>query len=308
MTPAVSVVTIFRDAARYLQEAIDSVVAQTFTDWELLLVDDGSSDASTAVARSAVARDADRVRYLEHPGHANRGMSASRNLGVASARAPFIAFLDADDLYLPAKLSHQVSLMDEHPEAGMVYGPTTLWFGWTGDPRDAAKDRVYPTRVPARRPIDPPDLFVSYMRTRAPTPLTCSVLVRREAVQRAGGFEESFAGMYEDKVFFHNVALREVIVVSDRSLDLYRQHDESTSARALASGEWHRRHPNVANARFMSWVDTYARSDPPHAALVRRELRRAQLRQRWEHSRAGRGLRLVRRAARRRMSSARRRR
>src|SRR3712207_221993 len=79
--PRVSVVVIFLDAARFLGEAVASVLGQTYGAWELLLVDDGSTDGSSALARGYAAAQPGRVRYLEHPGHANRGMSAARNLG-----------------------------------------------------------------------------------------------------------------------------------------------------------------------------------------------------------------------------------
>jgi glycosyltransferase involved in cell wall biosynthesis len=85
-SPRVSVICIFLDEERFLREAIDSVVAQDFTDWELLLVDDGSRDASTGIARDYATAMPDKVRCLEHSDHANRGMSAARNLGLAHAR------------------------------------------------------------------------------------------------------------------------------------------------------------------------------------------------------------------------------
>ena len=86
-SPEVSVTIIFLDEERFLAEAVESVLAQSYTNWELLLVDDGSTDRSTEIARGYALANPDRIRYLEHPGHANRGMSASRNLGVRSARA-----------------------------------------------------------------------------------------------------------------------------------------------------------------------------------------------------------------------------
>ena len=82
---------IFWEAERFLEEAIESVVAQTYASWELLLVDDGSRDGSTAIARRYVRRFPDRMRYLEHPGHANLGMSASRNLGIRHSRGSYVA-------------------------------------------------------------------------------------------------------------------------------------------------------------------------------------------------------------------------
>ena len=82
-TPLVSVVMPFLDGIRFLPEAIDSVVTQTYPEWELLLVDDGSTDGSSALARDYARGRPDRIRYLEHAGHANRGKSTSRNLGIA---------------------------------------------------------------------------------------------------------------------------------------------------------------------------------------------------------------------------------
>ena len=84
--PLVSVVIIFLNPGEFLSEAIESVFAQTYGNWELLLVDDGSTDSSTDVALQYAARYPERTRYLEHKGHQNRGMSASRNLGIRNAR------------------------------------------------------------------------------------------------------------------------------------------------------------------------------------------------------------------------------
>src|ERR1043165_6445791 len=94
----------FLNAQRFLAEAIDSVLAQTFGDWELLLVDDGSSDGSTRIAKHWAKRFSSKVRYIDHPRHGNRGISASQNLAVREAAGDYIAFLDADDVWLPEKL------------------------------------------------------------------------------------------------------------------------------------------------------------------------------------------------------------
>ena len=75
-------------------------------------------------------RDPSRIRYFEHAGHANRGMSAARNLGLDHARGRYIAFLDADDVWLPEKLREQVSALNDNPRAGMVYGRTLIWHSW----------------------------------------------------------------------------------------------------------------------------------------------------------------------------------
>ena len=113
----VSVVIIFFNEERFLAEAVASVYAQTYHDWELLLVDDGSSDRSSEIARGYVERDPARVRYLQHPGHVNRGQGAARNLGVRAAQGEWVAFLDGDDVWLPERLERSVALALAHAEA-----------------------------------------------------------------------------------------------------------------------------------------------------------------------------------------------
>ena len=114
----VSVVINFFNEERFLAEAVDSVYAQTFHDWELLLIDDGSSDRSSDIARGYAEHDPARVRYLEHPGHANRGAGASRNVGVHAARGEWVAFLDGDDIWLPERLERSVALAAGAPGCG----------------------------------------------------------------------------------------------------------------------------------------------------------------------------------------------
>jgi len=117
MTPSglVSVVIIFLNERRFMEEAIQSVFEQTYNDWELILVDDGSNDRSSDIARGYASRYPERIRYLEHPEHENRGMSASRNLGLEHGRGEFVALLDADDVWLPHKLERQVEVLAQHP-------------------------------------------------------------------------------------------------------------------------------------------------------------------------------------------------
>src|SRR3546814_649945 len=135
----VSIVMPFLDAERFIGEAIASVFAQTHPHWELILVDDGSTDGGTAIARDLAARHPGKLRYLDHPGHRNRGTSASRNLGIAHARGDCIAFLDADDVYLPDRLERHVALLDAAPEADMVQSDTLRWYSWS-DP--ALEDEI----------------------------------------------------------------------------------------------------------------------------------------------------------------------
>jgi glycosyltransferase involved in cell wall biosynthesis len=101
--------------AHYIAEAIQSVRQQHFKDWELVIVDDGSTDATASIVKSFTDP---RIRYLYQM---NQGVSSARNTGIEAAQGEYIAFLDADDLFLDNKLSLQVSYLDIHPEAGLIY-------------------------------------------------------------------------------------------------------------------------------------------------------------------------------------------
>lgn len=108
--PAVTIVMPAFRAGRTLPEAVASIRAQAFTDWELVIVEDGSGDDTAAVA-ARLARDDPRIRLIVLP--ENRGPAQARNQAIAVARGRFIAFLDADDLWLPGKLSAQIAFMQE---------------------------------------------------------------------------------------------------------------------------------------------------------------------------------------------------
>src|SRR5262249_17586544 len=140
--PLVSVIIIFWNEEAFIHEAIQSVFAQTYANWEMLLADDGSTDGSTAIARWYAEHHPGKVRYLEHEGHQNRGMSASRNLGIRHAQGEYIALLDADDVWLPNKLEEQVAILNARPEAGTVYGAIQWRVRLTRDPEGTQRGRI----------------------------------------------------------------------------------------------------------------------------------------------------------------------
>lgn len=271
--PLVSVVVIFLDAERFLEEAIGSVLAQSYPHWELLLVDDGSTDRSSAIARRLAESDPARIRYLEHPGHRNLGMSASRNLGLSHSRGKYLALLDADDVWLPEKLARQVAILEAHPEVALLFGAPLYWFGWTGAAADQARDYVIDLKLPAERVYDPPALLVAFLDGSAPPPCPSDVLVRRQAAAEAGGFEDRFRGMYEDQAFFAKLLLRYPAYASGETWDRYRQHPDSCYAVAKASGT-----REAARRFYLTWLRDHLRqhrlAEGPVRRTVHAELRR----------------------------------
>src|SRR5262249_26786865 len=162
-----------------IEEAIISVLEQTYACWELFLVDDGSTDDSTEIARRYAQQHSGRIWYLQHHNHQNRGMSASRNLGLNHARGDLIAFLDADDVWLPEKLERQVAIMEAQPKAAMVYGSSQHWYSWTGDAVDLPRDYIPAVGIEAGL-IAPPALLTLSLKSTARTPCPSNFLVRRE--------------------------------------------------------------------------------------------------------------------------------
>jgi glycosyltransferase involved in cell wall biosynthesis len=223
--PAVSVVVIFLNAETFLQEAVESVLAQTFTDWELFLVDDGSTDGSTEIARSYAARFPGKVIYLEHEGHTNKGMTASRNLGIAHARGEFVAPLDADDVWFPEKLKTQVRLLNEHPEATMVAAPSMYWYA------DGAKTLQPMALNPGI--LEPGAWIPRILEKDDNTACPSAVMIRTAALRAAGGFESSFKGplmVFEDQVMWFKMTLSAPVYFHPEPVLFYRIHSASYCA------------------------------------------------------------------------------
>jgi glycosyltransferase involved in cell wall biosynthesis len=268
--PTVSIITMFLNEERFLPSAVASVFAQTFSDWELLLVNDGSTDTSPALARSYADGAPDRIRYIEHVGGRNRGMSASRNLGIRHARGEFIAFMDADDVWLPDKLAGQVALMREYPSAAMVYGCTHYWFSWTGRPEDMERDYVTGALPDADLLVPPPELLRRCLLDENQFPTGSAPLLRRSVVEQVGGYDETFP-LYEDLAFYSKILLEEDVYVSATCWHRYRQHDASACAVAVAAGTAH-----PLRGRYLRWLQSHVQArhadDLALAAALRRAL------------------------------------
>ena len=254
-TPTVSIILPFLNGQRFFNEAVQSVFSQTWNDWELLLIDDGSTDESTSYARRLAAEQPERIHYVEHPGHINRGLPASRNVGIVKAQGKYLALLDVDDIWLPEKLTRQVAILDRHSVVAMVYGPLVFWYGWTGDPADAKRDFVCPMGKQYNSIIAPPVMLLRQIELTDGLPAPSSALFRRDIALEVGGFDES-AGLYDDEVFFSKIALRFPVYVMSESLDRYRQHPDSLLARAILTGEyaWCKGPPNKARGVFLRWL------------------------------------------------------
>jgi hypothetical protein len=268
-SPKISVICIFYNAEKYFVEAIDSVLAQSVEDFEFILADDGSTDSSTSIAKSYAARDP-RVRHIEHEGHVNRGMSATRNLGLAAAQGEFIAFIDADDVWEPRKLEEQLAVFSAHPQLAMVCGAVRYWRSWGG-----GNDRVIPSGPALDVPLAPPSVLVStYPLGAAAAPCPSDLLLRAGAVRAVGGFESHFTGprqMYEDQGFLAKIYLRFPVYFDSRCWLSYRQHHESIVSKVTGDGGY-----DEVRLYFLSWLERHLDQHPELGGTAgRRAVKRA---------------------------------
>ena len=232
MPPAVSIITSFLNEERYLQQAIESVRSQSFRDWELILVDDGSTDGSSEMARTYARESEGQIKYLDHEHHANRGLSPSLNEGISVARGNYVAFLDADDVWLSNKLEDQLALLEQYPLASAVYGGLCYWESWTQTP--AAKDEIFYPEVGKDSLVAPPRLLLeTYPLGQGTPPGPSDILVRRDALMRLGGFESQFVGIYgrfSDQAFFAKLHLNDSVYVAGKCWTKYRLREGSICA------------------------------------------------------------------------------
>ena len=196
--PNVSVVIPAYNCAEFLPAAIESVLAQTYSDLEIIVIDDGSTDETL----SAVTRYLDRIHFLRQP---NKGLPGARNTGIRAARAPFIALLDADDTWLPEKLELQMPRFTD-PAVGIVYSDFSVRYA---DGRQQASYLV-------NRPLAAEGyVFEPYIQSRFLFPST--MVLRRELVEACGLFDEQMLAC-EDIELFARILLRCKVARIDRAL------------------------------------------------------------------------------------------
>jgi len=212
MTRLVSILMPAYNAEKYIAESIQSVMVQTFAGWELIVVDDGSTDNTAGVINAFVSADA-RIKYVYQP---NGRLGKARNTAFRHSTAGLIAFLDSDDLWLPEKLELQVAALEEQG-ADVVY---TDGFIFSGD--DMTDEATTFPIIPGRH--DAADMFDWLLvRNRI---AVLSVMLRREALERAGPFEErpSFHGSEDYDLWLRLAKQGAMFYGMKERLVRYRRH------------------------------------------------------------------------------------
>ena len=245
----VSIIIPFHNMEKTIAETIESVLFQSYTNWEMILIDDGSTDRSASIAESYAQQHPDKIRVIRHEGGANAGASASRNLGFAHAGGCYIAYLDADDLWLPDKLAFEVRLLREHPDVGMVMSPVRYFY----DPPQTGKtnfDQDLSTLREGRYPA--PTLCVEFLKNFGVSACPSATLIRREVAEK-NSWERPFRRNFTDQVFWAKVTSSTCVYVTKRIVTCYRQHDNSSWEIA------HREQTFAEQAeKFWSWIARFS--------------------------------------------------
>lgn len=214
-SPLVSVITPVFNGAAWLGEALDSALAQSFYSLEVIVVNDGSTDKSLAIAR-AKARDDDRVRIIDQ---ANAGLPAARNRALVAARGGYLALLDADDAWLPDHLLLAMQAFENDPDLGLVHANIQHV-----DANGASLD------IPVRTWCKGLDAFEA-LALRHEHVCCPTAVFSRLAMETVGGFDLRFTGLgCEDRDLWLRIAARFRIRYLDHITARYRLHPASMSA------------------------------------------------------------------------------
>lgn len=243
--PLVSVVIPFYNHRAFLARAVENMRRQTYREWEMILVDNNSSDGSREIALALSEAHTGQVRYIHQP---VQGIPNARNKGLAEARGEYVSFLDVDDEFTPTKLADQVPILEAHPEVAMVYGLTRRVYLPQG------RNVIQRTGVAREGVNDPPSLAIDWLKMFYHLPQTGATLVRTAVAREVGGFDESLRMGNDDVAYHLKVAFNYKVWFQQKEAVIYYRHEFSEGARL-------NRDRSVTERYFdahQSWVMPYA--------------------------------------------------
>ena len=212
--PAVSILMPAYNVSRYVRQAIDSVLAQTRPDFELLVVDDGSTDDTAEIVAGYAGREP-RIRLIRQP---NQGIGAARNTALAAARAPWVALLDSDDVWLPGYLEAQLAILERRPEIDVLSANAVNMGGvWDG--------LVYNPRI---RGDDPIELTLPDLVEHEDAVCILS-MIRRHMLEALGGFNAQLRGSEDYDLWLRGLVHGYRIFFNPVPLGGYRRRPDSVS-------------------------------------------------------------------------------
>jgi glycosyltransferase involved in cell wall biosynthesis len=241
--PKVSVIIPTYNRGKFIGAAVQSVLDQTFQDFEVIVVDDGSTDQTADIVQAFFS---EKVQYVYQP---NCGRSNARNHAIEMAKGRYITFLDSDDLYLPNKLALQIDYMDAHPEIGMVYTSAHCI-----DENGVRTKDEYKATISG--------WIYKHIAFFVPVTITLpTVMVRKEVFDKVGGFDESMA-RFEDTDMWRRISKYYQINALQEQTCLLRTHTDN----ALAA-----QHPEQMSGALEYYVKKIGIEDTDVGTIMRRK-------------------------------------
>jgi cellulose synthase/poly-beta-1,6-N-acetylglucosamine synthase-like glycosyltransferase len=212
--PKVDVIIPAYNAANYLSAAIESVIAQTFEDWRIVLVDDGSTDSTAEIAAGFVQRLGQKLKYIHQSNH---GLPAARNAAIRNSTAEFLALLDSDDIWLPCRLAESLKFFDSHPKVGLTYSSVAFV--------DEAGEVLQTFDTPQKYAEGNIAPYIYMRSVQLPCP---TITFLRKCVEEVGLFDETMRAT-EDRDLWFRIALKFEVGFIHKVLAHYRTSPTSMS-------------------------------------------------------------------------------
>jgi glycosyltransferase involved in cell wall biosynthesis len=222
--PRVSIVIPVYNTAAYLKAALDSVLRQTYSDWEVIVVDDGSTDNTRSLVASCMPAFSGKLRYIYQ---SNRGLPAARNTALQNSSGVLVALLDADDVWLDHRLERGVGVMDGNPEVGLVHAKVA---------------RINTSGEVIEEPVTPAPKYLSgkiarHIYARRAHILCPTVMFRKECLDLVGMFDETMCST-EDRDLWFRIAERYSVAYVNEILAHYRVSPASMSSNLERMMTW----------------------------------------------------------------------
>lgn len=225
--PLVSIIIPTYNYGHFIAQTLDSILEQTFQDWECLIIDDGSADETFQVVKVYMDAD-DRFRYISHP--SNKGLSAARNTGLTNSRGKYIQILDADDLLENKKIEKHVSYLENHPRVDIVYG--NVRYFRCQNPHERLLGRWKNAREPWMPKTSGKGRQVLKALVRTNIMVVNAPLIRRRAMEEVGSFDNNMLSR-SDWDYWIRSAEKDMnfkYLEEQNTLALVRWHDKSMSS------------------------------------------------------------------------------
>jgi len=254
--PKVSVIVPVYNREKYIEATLESVLAQTFQDFEIIVVDDGSVDNTRSIVGNLQKKNPDRFHYVFQE---NKGVASARNKGISIAKGKYISFLDSDDIWYPNKMQLQIKVFESSPEVGLVYSSYSLF----GD-----DNIIVPNALAREFDVLPEGYVLSELLLRCFIS-SSTVMIKKEILLEMDGFNEMLA-IGEDYNLWLRVAKKYPVKGLFDVLSKYRQHDGNimkSDSKNIIPGEiiavqtFVNNNPDVLdNINIVQWKNRLART------------------------------------------------